>query len=198
MELDDLKNTWSEMSDQIKEKQNLNIKTFDKMSQKKIHSNLIKILLPEILGSAVCIAGAVYVAFNFYRLNGIAFQVVGIITILIFLILPIISLMSIQHLYKTGNVDQAYSDALKEFAVQKIKFCKLQKLNLLLSNLLLVCVIVLATRIFGRKEITDSKYFFVFAFSFGYIFLMFFSKWVSKSYNKTIKLTENLLSELAG
>lgn len=197
MELDDIKNTWDEMSTQVNQKQNLNLKIFDNMSQRKFHSHLNKIIVPEILGSAVCIGGAVFIGFNFYKLDTISFQIVGVLAILLFVILCVLSLMSIQHLYKAGDINKPYADTLKKFAIEKIKFCKLQKLNLTLSYLLLVTVILLLTRLFGRNEITDSKYFWIFSFSIGYIFLVFFSKFVSKSYSKTIRETENLLNELS-
>ena len=196
MELDDLKNTWNEMSNQAKEKQNLNLKTFDIMGKKKFNSNLKKILLPEILGSLVSIAAAVFTGFNFYRFGTVAFQLAGVLAILLLVLLPIISLVSIQQLYKAGDMGKSYADTLKEFTLQKIKFCKLQKINITLSYLLLVTVILLSTKLFGTNHITESKYFFIFSYSFGFIFLMFFAKWVFKGYNKTIKETEKLLNEL--
>ena len=196
MQLDDLKNTWNEMSNQAKEKQNLNLKTFDNMSKKKFNSKIKKIILPEILGSLVCLAAAVFTWLNFYKLGTAAFQITGVLAIMLLVVLPIISLISIQQLYKTGDMSKSYADTLKAFTVQKIKFCKLQKLNLTLSYLLLVTVILLSTKLFGTNHITESKYFFIFSYSFGFIFLMFFAKWVFKGYNKTIKETEKLLNEL--
>ncbi len=197
MELDDFKSTWNDMSNRVNEKQKLNPKLFDKMNKRKFHSHLKKIVLPEILGSAVCIGSAVFIGFNFDKLDKTSFQIVGVVAVLLFLILPAISIMSIQQLYRGVEINKPYADALKEFAFQKIKFCKLQKLNLTLSYLLLVAVILLSTRLFGKNEITESKYFFVFAFTFGYSLFLLFSKWVFRSYNKTIRQTENLLKELS-
>ena len=196
MELEDFKSTWREVTIQLMEKQNFNPKTFDKMSKKKFQSSLLKIALPEILGSIVCIAAAIFIAINFYKLNQFAYKIAGALSILIFLVLPVLSIISIQQLYKGVDVETSYADAIKQFAIRKIKFCRLQKLNLMLSYLLLVSVILTCARIFGRNEITESNYFFVFAFSFGYSFFLVFSKWVSKSYNKTIRQTETLLKTL--
>jgi hypothetical protein len=196
MELDDFKNTWDEIGNELKQKQKINLNMFDKMSQQKMHVNLRKIILPEILGSVICFASAVYIAFNFGRLDTLTYQLIGATTMVLLILLSLLSVMSMRHLYKAGDVGKTYAETVKEFAVQKIKFCKLQKLNLTLSYLLLVMIILLMTRLFGRNTITDSKYFFVFAFTFGYCFLLFFSKWIYKSYNKTIRKTEDLLKEL--
>jgi hypothetical protein len=108
----------------------------------------------------------------------------------------VISLMSILPLYKVADLNKSYSETLMDFATKKISFRKLQKFNLLLSYLLLVAVILLSTRLFGRNEITDSKYFFVFTFSFAFSFFLIFTKWVIKNYKKSIRKTEDLLKEL--
>lgn len=197
MELDDFKNIWDEMGNRVKEKQNLNLKIFDKMNRTKFHSSLKKILLPELLGSIVCIGFAIFIVFNFDKLDTVSFKISGAIAVLLFILLPTISLLSIQQLYKSADINKSYADTLKDFAVQKIKFCKLQKLNFTLSYLLLVAVILISTRLFGKNEATDNSYFFIISFGFGYIVLLSFSKWVFKKYNKTIRQTEDLLNELA-
>ena len=196
MELDDFKNTWDDISNKVKVNQSFNLKQFDKMNKTKFQSSLNKILFPEIFGAAFCIGFAIYIGYNFTKLETIAYQIVGIITILLFIILPVISLISILQLYKVADLNKPYSETLKDFAIGKMKFCKLQKLNLALCYLLVVAVILLVTRLFGRNEITDSKYFFVMTFGFGLSFLIIFSKWVAKHYNKRIRQTEDLLKEL--
>jgi len=196
MELDDLKNTWNEIDSQVKEKQNLTLKIFDKMSNRKFHSKLYKIILPEILGSLICISSAFFIGFNFGKLDGATYQIIGVIGILVFVMVTAIGLLSLQNLNKVGDVGKPYVDTLKDFATQKIKFHKLQKLNLRLSYLQLVIVVLLLPKFFEKSGITDSKYFYIFSFSFCFIFLLIFSKWVMKSYNTTIRQTEDLLKEL--
>ncbi len=197
MELDDFKNTWQDITSHIIVKENINLQVFDAMSKKRFRATLKKIVLPEVLGSIVCIACAVFIAFNFYVLTTIAFKITGIITILLFFILPVLSFMSIQQLYMSANINKSYTDTLKDFNIRKIKFNKLQKLNLTLCYLLFVTVMLLLTHLFGRNAITDSKYFFIISYSAGFILLAVFSKWVFKSYNKTISETQGLLSELS-
>jgi hypothetical protein len=197
MDLDNFKNTWEEMSNQVKVNQNINLKIFDKMTRNKFHSSLKKIVLPELIGSIACIGFAIYTGINFGKLDTIAYQVVGLMTILLLVILPLISLISIQALYKSADNSKSVADTLKQFSIQKIRFCKMQKLNFTLCYLLAVTVILLSTRLFGRNSITDSKYFFIFSYSASYIILQFLSKWVFKGYNRTIQKTENLLHELS-
>ena len=196
MELDELKDNWDKLKAPSTTNQNINISNLNKMSKATFNSKLYRIIMPEITGSVVCIASAIFIVIYFGRLDKPVYQAAGILGILLLLILPVISLMSIKNLSPDLNPGKPYIETLQDFAKQKIHFCKLQKLNITLSYLLLVTVVLLSTRLFGRNTLTDSKYFFVFAFTFGYCFLLVFSKLVFKSYNKTIRQTEDMLKEI--
>ena len=197
MELDDYKNTWDDLSTGVKVNQNFKLKQFDKMNKttfQKIRNNII---LPETIGSIVCLAFAIYIGFRFDNLTTTTFKIIGIATILVLLILCAISLMSILPFYKIDNLNKTYSETLQDFAAKKINFCKLQTLNFRLSYILLVLTILLSSRLFGQNEITNSKYFFVFTFIFGFSFFLVVSKWVAKNYKKSIRHTEELLKDLS-
>ena len=196
MELDDLKNTWTDIDNQLKTQQNLNPKMIDEMTKTKYYSSLKKIAYSEIIGVIICFAGAAYVVLNFSKLDTTFLQGVGVISILILLTLSVISLISLRQFNIKENVNEPYAETLKVFATKKIRFHKFQQINITLSYLLLVSTIILLSKFFGGNDITDSKYFWVFSFSFGYIFLLFYSKWVMKYYNKTLRQTEELLQEL--
>jgi phosphatidylserine synthase len=196
MELDDLKNTWKDIDNQLKKQQNLNPKMIDQMTKTKYYSSLKKIAYSEIIGVIICLAGAAYVLVNFSKLNTTFLQGAGIISILLLLTLSGVSLISLRQFNMKENVNEPYAATLKVFAIKKIRFHKFQRINITLSYLLLVTTIILLSKFFGGNDITDSKYFWVFSFSFGYIFLLFYSKWVMKYYNKTLRQTEELLLEL--
>ena len=195
MELDDFKKTWNDLGQQATTK-NVNAGEMDRLVQQKLFARFKRIWLPEFIGSAVCIFGAGYTWYYFERLDQFVYQVAGIIAIALLLILPAISLLSVLQLYAKGNFNGDYASQLRTFSAQKIEFCRLQKINVFLSNLLLVAVILLSARIFGRNTITDSKYYFIVAFSAGYIFLLFFSSIVLKTYNRVMKQYEEVLREV--
>ncbi|MFS8082676.1 MAG: hypothetical protein ACMG51_04425 [Ginsengibacter sp.] len=197
MELDDYKNTWDELSTRVKVNHNFKLKQFDKLNKNTFQKIRNNIILPETIGSIVCIGFAIYLGFKFENLTTTTFQIIGIVTILVLVLLSVIGLMSILPLYKIGTLNKPYSETLKDFANKKIIFCKLQTLNFRLSYLLLVLTILLSTRLFGQNEITESKYFFIFAFIFGFSFFLIFSKWVAKNYKKSIRHTEELLKDLS-
>lgn len=196
MELDELKNTWNNANTQV-QNQNLTTEMLEKMNEKQYRSKMKKITLPEMIGSLVCLAAAVFIGFRFYKLDTIILQVAGVLGMLLLLLVPVLSLLSTYKLSLPGNVAQPYAATLKAFATQKIRFIKLQKINVFLSYLLLVTILVLLPKLFNGQDLSGNKYFWLFSFTLGYIFLMLYSKWVMKYYKTTLKQAEELLHELA-
>jgi hypothetical protein len=195
MELDDLKNTWDNIN-QSEKQPHLTPKIIDQMIQKKYNSKINKIAYPEITGIMICLIGTVFIGVNFYKLDTSFLQTAGIVSILLLVMVSVISLISLRKLNITEDVNQPYAETLKKFASQKLQFYKLQKINSTLSYLLAVTIIILLSKLFNGRDIAESKYFWLFSFTFGYIFLLFYSKLVSKSYKKTVNQAEELLKEL--
>jgi len=196
MELDELKKAWEDVNNQVSKQQGILPKMIDQMTQTKYKARLKKIVYPELIGTLVSFTGVAFIYLNFNKLNTPFLQGLGIITSLFLLILPVISLVLLWQFNMMGDISRPYSETLKKFALQKLRFFKFQQISLVSSYVLLVFFIILSLKFFGGKDINDNKYFWAFAISFGYIFLYFFSKWVLKSYGKTLRQAEELLREL--
>ena len=198
MEIDDLKNSWEDLNNQLKKGKDLNPEVVDQLTKSGYHRGLNKIIYPERIGAMICLLGAAFIGFNFSKLDTTFFQVTGIVSVLVLFTLSAISLISIRKLNRTGDVNIPYAETLKIFAMKKMQFLKFQRINITLSYLLLVTIIILLPKLFGGKDlITGNKFLWTFSFSIGYIFLLYFSKWVFKGYTKTLLQTEELLKELA-
>ena len=195
MELDDLKTTWQNEGN-TSNQNNLTTLMIDKMTKEKYQSKIKKITFPEIIGSLICVIAAGFVALNFSKLDTIILQAVGVAAIIILLIISTLGVLSLQQLNIKKDLNKPYAETLKIFATQKMAFYKLQKINIILCYLLMVTIIVLLPKLFGIKDITEYKYFWLYAFSTGYIFLLLLSKFVSKFYKKTLQQTEELLKDL--
>ncbi len=196
MELEDLKNEWEAISSLVNKQENLNPSIIDQMTQTKYNSKLKKIAYPEMIGIFICLAGIVFILFNFSKLDSVVLQVTGIAAILLLITISALSQMSIRPLRLGADMNKSHAETLKSFATQKIRFHKLQQINITLSYLLLVTTAILLSKFVGGKDISDNKWFWTFSITFGYIFLVFFSKWVMKSYSKVLKQAEELLKEL--
>lgn len=197
MELDDLKHTWKETKSAVHQQRTLNLETLEKITGQNYRSRIKKIMMPEIGGSIVCLAAAVFIGLHFANLDTDLLQATGVMSILLLFLLPIISTISTWNLSQAGNVNRPYAETLKMFAVQKIRFIKLQKFNVTLSYLLLVTIIVVLSKLFSGKDISAIKSYWLFSFTIGFIFLLFYSRWVGKFYKRSLQQAEDLLQESA-
>ena len=196
MELDDLKKDW-ESAINLKQEQNiLTAKTIDRMTQKKYQSKISKIKSSEIAGGIICILGLSYIGFNFNKLDTPLLKAIGILAILLLMTIPLLSFFSLTQFNSANNSDKPHIEILKLFAKQKLRFLQYQKINALLNYVLLVTVIILLPKFFYEKDISSIKSFWIYAFSLGYIFVLFFSKWVNKSYSTCLLQAEELLREI--
>ena len=196
MELDDLKSTWQNESNDATQNY-LTTSIIDKMTKEKYHSKIKKISFPEIIGSIVCIIAAGIMVLNFKKLDTVVLRAVGVASIIILLVISGLSVLSLQRLNMKKDLTKPYAETLKTFITQKLAFYKLQKINIFLCYLLMVTIIILLPKLFGNKDITEYKYFWLSTFTTGYIILFFLSKFVSKYYEKTLQQSEELLAELS-
>lgn len=196
MELDNLKKSWFEVNNQTENQPKLTPKKIEQMTQKKYNSNIRKVVYPEVGGALVCLTGAAFIAYNFNKLDTGLLQSTGIASIFLLFTLTVCSLFSLSQFSKTGDLNQSHVEMLKKFALQKLQFLKLQKINVILCYLLLVTVLVLFPKLFNGIDLSNNRYFWIFSFTFGYIFLSIYSKWVMNYYRKTLQETKELLEAL--
>ncbi|RPD51529.1 hypothetical protein [Paracnuella aquatica] len=195
MELDDLKTTWNNIGGTAGQ-QKMDVAQLVKDREVKYGATLRRIILPEILGSIVCVAAAVFIGVQWSGLETTLMQTTGILAITLLVLIPAISFWSTAGLRNRPNLSQPHADTLRHFALQKLQFFKLQKLSVLLSYLLLVAVIVLMSGMYGRNDIAENKYFWMLSITVGYVFLVFYARWVEKYYQKSIDGAEVLLREI--
>jgi hypothetical protein len=194
MELEEMKNTWEQLSKRVEKQEILNQQIINKMTKEQYQSNLKKISLPEFIGTIICYMGAAYLAVNIPKLDEILMQFLGAIAIILLLTLPIISLQSIRAMRKVNPSSHSYLEAIQVFGEQKIRFQKLQKLNVSLGMFLMVIGVPVLLAIQG-KSLNPTPLFWMLFFPLGIALFLTFSYWVLKYYNKALKATEKMLAE---
>ncbi|MBA2745637.1 MAG: hypothetical protein H0U44_05370 [Flavisolibacter sp.] len=195
MELEDMQNTWQEMSKKIDKQEILTNQFIEKMTHKKYKSKLNKIGNSEYVGILTCYAGAAYLIINFRKIDEFIFQLLCIITILLLFVLPIISLKSLKGL-KTLSIHTAqYSETIRKYMQHKMKFYKLQRINLILAFLLLITILPVLASIYG-KEINSITNFWTIIVPACLVFFAGFSFITWRYYSKILKNVENELAEL--
>lgn len=196
MELDELKNDWESVNSQRTNPNTLTSKFISVMIQRKYQSKIKKIKYPELIGGLICILGLSFIWINFNKLDTLLLQIIAVITSLLLTIIPTLSFLSLTAFNSTNDFGKPHIVVIKQFATQKLQFLKYQRINAFLNYLLLVAVIILLPKFIYGKNITVNKSFWIFAFSFGYLFLLFFSRWVKKFYGDSLTQAEKLLSEI--
>lgn len=195
MELEEMKSTWGELSKRLEKQELITNQLINKMTQEKYHSKLNKIGYPEYVGTIVCYMGAAYLSVNLSAMEDMLMQIFAVVEIILLLVLPIISLQSIRALKAVNVPSQTYLEAINAFARQKIRFQKLQKLNVSLGLFVLLIAVPVLSAIQG-KELGQTPYFWPLIFPVYVLFFLFFSYWVLKSYNKILNEAEEMLSEI--
>lgn len=195
MELEELKNTWQEISERIEKQESLINQILEKMTHEKYHSKLNKIGYSEYFGAIICYIGAIYLTMNFTKIEDILWKLFAIIAITLLAILPIVSLKSLRKIKNVTISGKTYIEAIEDFGKRKIRFQRLQKLNVSLALFLMLVAIPVLSAIQG-KDISQSTHFWTLTFPVSIIFFLVFALWVLKSYNKILRETEKMLSDI--
>lgn len=195
MELEEMKLAWNDLSKRVEKREILNQQMIEKMTKDQYQSNIKKIALPEYIGTIICYLGAAYLSVNVPKLEEPLIQFFGVISIALLLILPIISLQSVRAMRNVNLAAQTYLETIQIFGQQKIKFQRLQKLNISLGMFLMVIGVPVLLSIQG-VSLNPSPLFWMLYFPLGVVFFLGFSFWVLKYYNRKLKATEKLLAEV--
>ena len=196
MELDDLRSDWESLNKSSFNKNKLTPEKIQHMTQLKYKAIVNKINYPEWIGSLVCLLAVAFIVFQFHKLDTIFMQVLGVITVLLLIVMPALSIISLRKINFERDLGQPHATVLREFLSQKVQFHKLRRINMLCSHLLLVTTFMIFPVLFGGADIFHQKYSPVIIIPLAYIYLVFITKWVKKYYNKTLLQAESALKEL--
>lgn len=196
MELDELKENWEKISTAMDKQNILTSKLITQMTEQKYQSRINRIAYPELIASAICLAGAIILAFNFIKFDTPLLRFCWGLSILLLITLPALSLQSIRGLQKVDLGLSTYTDALKAFLVKRIQFQKLQKLNVILGFIFMLVSTPVLVKLVAGKDITQHILLLVIILPSSACFL-YFSRWTLRHYNDVLKKTEALLEEVA-
>ncbi|RXG12169.1 hypothetical protein DSM03_11143 [Leeuwenhoekiella aestuarii] len=195
MELEELKNLWEGMSDKLQQQEQHTKKLLEEVTEHKYHSKLRTIKTSETLGAVICYLGALYLILNFQKIEPLAEQIFAIIAIVLLFSLPVISLRSLKAMQQMPVSSKTYLETLTNFRKSRVQFIKFQRLTVSLGLFLVVIAIPVLAAIKGI-DLSETEHFWTLTFPIGIIAFLGFGFWVLRSYTKTLKATEQLLSEI--
>lgn len=195
MELEELKKLWEGMNGKLQQQEQLTRNLLEEVTEHKYHSKLHKIKTSELIGSGICFLGAVFLILNFSKIEPLAEQIFAILAIVLLLSLPVISLMSLKAMQQMPVSTKTYLETLTGFRKSRIRFIKFQRLTVSLGLFLPVIAIPVLAAIKGI-DLSETEHFWTLTFPIGIIAFLGFAFWVLRSYTKTLKAAEQLLSEI--
>lgn len=199
MELEEMQTIWSDISDQLEKQKKLTDKMIIMMTQERYRKKWNKIAYPEILGTIICYAMAILIIVKLNTLDTWYNTTFGISCAIILLVLPILSLRSINKMSSINFYENTYKDTLIKYTKRKKQFQSLQKTSYYLSFVLIFLILPVTSKIIKGKDLfADIDYLWSTAIfiPFGIIFFVFFTKWVKKIYSKNMKEAEGILKDL--
>ncbi|MCG2612687.1 hypothetical protein LZZ85_00285 [Terrimonas sp. NA20] len=195
MELEEMKNAWSEMNNSSGTPSRLTTQLLDQMTQNNYRSKINRIGQFEYMGSIICYLAAAYLLANFAKIETMIMQVFAFIAIALLLVLPIVSIRSLCAVKNINISSNTYLDTIKDFGIRKIRFQRLQKLNVSLGFLLMLIILPVFASIRG-KDISQIPYFWSLIFPLAIAFFLAFAGWTLRSYNRMLQQTENMLRSI--
>ena len=196
MELDELKASWETLSRDMEKQQLLNAKLIHQMISQKYKSRINSIGRYEWIGTIISFIMAGVICWNFNTLDTWLLRIFGIITIVLLIVLPLLSLRSIKGLHSINISLPEYQHTLRDFALQKIRFQKFQKINVYMSFLLVITSAPIAVKIMAGKDISQNLNMWLIMLPISALVLIVFSRWVLKHYNNSLHRAEELLAEM--
>ena len=196
MELEEMTSLWNDMSQKVDQQKVLTDKLIIDMTQERYENKLRHISIPESIAALICFVVVLYLVSNFGLLDVWYLQLLGAITIISCLILPILSLKSIQKMKAINISKNTYRESLTKYAKGETKFMLLQKISFYVSFLVLISSVIVFSKIIKDIDIFTITEKLNWLVPSGIGVLYIFTQWVLKKYKKATISANNILKEL--
>lgn len=193
-----MKSLWTDMSQEVDRQKILTDKLITDMTQERYTNKFSKIFLYESLGAVICFAAALFLIINIQKLDTWYLLTCGIICLSLLLILPVISLRSLNTAKGLNISGKNFKDTLVDFYRSKKKILFTQRLSFYLSIIFAIAVLPVFSKILNGKDLfapENNQNLWIFI-PILLLFLFVFSAWVYKSYKKVTSSAESILKEL--
>ena len=191
-----MKSLWEDMSQKVDQQKVLTDKLIIDMTQERYANKLSGISIPETIAALICFAVVIYLISNFGLLDVWYLKLSGIITIASCLILPVLSLKSIQKMKAINISKNTYKESLITYAKGKIKFMLIQKVSFYTSFLVLISSVIVFGKIMKGIDVFTMTEKLNWLVPSGIGVLYIFTQWVLKKYKKATTSANNILNEL--
>jgi hypothetical protein len=198
MEIEELQATWTQMSKELEKQKKLTDRIIMEMTQQKYVNKFQKIATYETIGAIICFITAIYLIYNFNKLDTWYLLLCGIVTLTCITVLPILSLRLIGGIKGINITESNYKDTLLRYNKAKKKLLLFQQFTVYASFALMFTTLPVASKILSNKDFfLMEKDVWLYGFiGIVMVFLFFFARWGYGCYRSITNSAENLLKEL--
>ncbi|MBT8280495.1 MAG: hypothetical protein KJO16_02885 [Muriicola sp.] len=197
MELQELEKLWTEMSEELESQKKLHKTLIMDMTQAKYVNKFRKISTYETIGAVICIAAALYIITQFSLLDTWYLQLCGAFTVTFLIILPILTLRSLQKIQNINLAGSEVKETIVSFERAKKRVLFLQRAGIYLSFILMVTILPVAAKISGKGQdlFQDPGVWYVYIPIMA-VFLFLFARWGYGCYKSITTSAENIIKEI--
>lgn len=196
MELEEMKSQWEDMSHKVDQQKILTDQLSIDLTKERFDTKMRAISVPESITALMCFAAVLYIISNFNSLDVWYLQLSGVFAIIACLVLPVLSLKSIQKMKSVHISKSTFKETVEAYAKGKSKFIQIQKISFYTSFLVLVALVVVFGKIMKGIDVftMTEKLNWIVPSGIGVLFI--FSQWVLKKYKKATESANTILQEL--
>ena len=195
MELEKLRNQWSEMSANIDNQKKITDFKIIKMTEMKYMDTIRKIKITEITGAAFCFITLIFIVGGMDKLEPWYLRICGIVSVITLILMPSLSIVVLFKIPSANISTNNYKQTLVDYNTNKIRFINIQKLSLCFGALLFIAILPVMGKLMSGKDLFKSATIW-YIYSVGFPFLYYFATWVLKRYRSSLNKAEEILRDL--
>lgn len=196
MDLEEIQEIWSEMSDQLEHQKKLTDKIILDMTQDRYTRKFRTISIIETLGAVICFFAALYMLLNFDKLDTWYLQACGIISITFLIGLPIVTLRSLRNIQLINITEKNIKETLVTYSKAKNKVLAIQRLGIFLCFIFMMTCLPVFSKLMKGTDIFQQGSFPIWYVVIMSVFISLFARWGYGSYKKITNSAESILKEL--
>jgi len=196
MELEEMQTAWSELSRQLENQKRLTHKIIMEMTQQKYSDKFRKFMRYEGLGAVICYAYALYILFNFGKLDTWYFEILGIAAMLFLLGLPIWILTAVKRIQTINILEGNYKETLLRYARARKQLLFAQRAAIYLCFVFIFISIPLSGKLLKNKDYFMNGLGWLWFIPVLGAFVFFFTRWSYRHYLDATNRAEDLIREL--
>jgi hypothetical protein len=197
MELEEIKNIWSEMNQKPNKQIGLTYNNFDDVRQLKYNKQANIFKGGEVIGLLVAYTLAGIILYKFNVLDKWYLIMSGIILVIYLLVMPLYTITGIMRMKKIDLVNSNYKEVLEHFYSTKSRLKQAEKISLIASPFLFVASTFILVKIFTDINlfVLDIQLHILFFIGIAFLGAILFNVWAFKKRNEKLKSVKKLLEE---